>query len=107
LFAHLEPCLPAGLLVQQVLSSPDHLVIIASTDQASATCPCCAASSTQMHSHYERSLGDLPSQGQAVKLHVTVRRFRCLTPACPRRTFAEPPGATHEIPLAGELPSQG
>ena len=43
-----------------------------------------------MHSHYERSLGDLPSQGQAVKLHVTVRRFRCLTPACPRRTFAEP-----------------
>ncbi|HEY0418939.1 MAG TPA: ISL3 family transposase [Acetobacteraceae bacterium] len=90
MFAHLEPCLPAGLLVQQVLSSPDHLVIIASTDQASATCPCCAASSTQVHSHYERSLGDLPSQGQAVKLHVTVRRFRCLTPACPRRTFAEP-----------------
>jgi excisionase family DNA binding protein len=90
LFAHLEPCLPAGLLVQQVLSSPDHLVIIASTDQASATCPGCAASSTQVHSRYERSLGDLPSQGQAVKLHVTVRRFRCPTLACPRRTFAEP-----------------
>jgi transposase len=42
-----------------------------------------------MHSRYERTLGDLPCQGQPVTLRVTVRRFRCPTPLCPRRTFAE------------------
>ena len=91
---HILPCLPAGLLVQQILSLPDHLVIVARTDQESATCPNCAVCSTQVHSRYERSLGDLPSQGQVVRLRVTVRRFRCPTLACPRRTFAEPLAGT-------------
>jgi transposase len=83
------PSLPAGLLVQQVLPSPNHLVIVASLDQASAACPSCEAPSSHVHSRYERTLGDLPCQGQPVTLRVKVRRFRCPTPLCPRRTFAE------------------
>ena len=83
------PILPAGLLVQHVLPSPNHLVIVASLDQASATCPGCEASSSHVHSRYERTLGDLPCQGQPVTLRIAVRRFRCPTPLCPRRTFAE------------------
>jgi transposase len=83
------PVLPAGLLVQHVLPSSNHLVIVASLDQASAACPGCEASSSHVHSRYERTLGDLPCQGQPVTLRVEVRRFRCPTPLCPRRTFAE------------------
>src|SRR6187551_1510914 len=37
----------------------------------------------------DRTLGDLPSQGRPVTLRIRVRRFRCLNPACLRRTFAE------------------
>ena len=40
-------------------------------------------------SRYERALGDLPWQGRPVTLRVQARRFRCLTPSCPRQTFAE------------------
>src|SRR3954466_2882348 len=83
------PLIPAGLLVQHVLPSPNHLVIVVSLDQASASCPSCAASSSHVHSRYERTLGDLPCQGQSVTLRVEVRRFRCPTPLCPRQTFAE------------------
>ena len=83
------PNLPAGLLVQHVLPSSHHLVIVAILDQASAACPSCEASSFNVHSRYERTLGDLPCQGQPVTLRVAVRRFRCPTPLCPRRTFAE------------------
>jgi transposase len=64
------PSRPAGLLVQQVLPSPNHLVIVASLDQASAACPSCEAPSSHVHSRYERTLGDLPCQGQPVTLRV-------------------------------------
>jgi hypothetical protein len=42
-----------------------------------------------VHSRYERRLLDLPSHGRAVHLRVAVRRFRCATRGCRRRTFAE------------------
>jgi transposase len=83
------PVLPAGLLVQHVLPSSNHLVIVASLDQASAACPSCEVASSHVHSRYERTLSDLPCQGQPVTLRIEVRRFRCPTPLCPRRTFAE------------------
>ena len=83
------PVIPAGLLVQHVLPSPNHLVIVASLNQASAACPGCEAPSSHVHSRYERTLGDLPCQGQPVTLRVEVRRFRCPAPLCSRRTFAE------------------
>src|SRR4051812_30013767 len=59
-----------------------------------AACPDCAALSGRVHSRYDRTLGDLPWQGRPVTLRVRVRRFRCLNPACLRRTFAERLGET-------------
>src|SRR3954466_15663994 len=83
------PLIPAGLLVQHVLPSPNHLVIVVSLDQASAACPRCEAPSSHVHSRYERTLGDLPCQGQPVTLRVEVRRVCRLTPFCLRGPFAE------------------
>jgi transposase len=85
----LLPLIPAGLLVQQVLPSPDHLTILATSRQPSAACPGCAVLSRRVHSWYDRTLGDLPWQGRPVSLRIRARRFLCLNPACSRRTFAE------------------
>src|SRR3954463_12042424 len=82
------PLIPAGLLVQHVLPAPNPLVIVVSLDQASAACPACEAPSSHVHSRYERTLGDLPCQGQPVTLRVEVRRFRCPAPLCSGGPFA-------------------
>ena len=85
----LLPLIPAGLLVQQLLPSPDHVIIETTPGQQSAACPDCGVPSERVHSLYGRTLGDLPWQGQVVTLRVQARRFRCLAPSCPRQTFAE------------------
>ena len=85
----LLPLIPAGLLVQQILPSLDHITIETRPGQHPAACPQCGVPSERVHSLYGRTLGDLPWQGWAVTLRVRARRFRCLTPSCPRRTFAE------------------
>ncbi|WP_080577129.1 ISL3 family transposase [Methylorubrum extorquens] len=54
-----------------------------------ARCPTCWAVSTSVHSRYRRRPADLPASGEAIRLHLEVRRFYCRDPACPRRTFAE------------------
>jgi transposase len=42
-----------------------------------------------VQSRYGRTLADLAWGERAVRLFVTVRRFWCLVPTCPRRIFAE------------------
>lgn len=86
---HLLPLLPAGLLVQQTLPTADRVSILTEARSGAADCPGCAMPSRRVHSHYRRSLGDLPWQGRAVTLLIQARRFRCLNPDCSRRTFAE------------------
>lgn len=85
----LLPLIPAGLLGQQVLSSPDHLIIVATPRAPLAAYPSFAAPSRRVHSRYDRTLGDLPWQGRPVSLRVKARRFFCLNPGCSRQTFAE------------------
>jgi len=86
----LSPLIPACLAVEQILRTPDRITIVTSPRQHSAPCPSCAIVSGRVHSRYQRTLRDLPCQGQPVMLCVQVRRFRCLNPACIRQTFAEP-----------------
>ncbi len=84
------PLIPAGLVVTQVEPSSNQISIMTSPRQEAAQCPTCAHLSQRVHSRYQRTLRDLPSQGRPVTLRVRVRRFRCLNPACSRQTFAEP-----------------
>ncbi len=86
---HLLPLIPAGLAVVQVLPTLERVTILTQPLSASAACPDCSTVSSHLHSRYERTLGDLPWQGRPVVLRVQARRFRCLQPACSRRTFAE------------------
>jgi len=81
--------LPPGLTLDSVdLATTLVTFEIVATSQT-ASCPLCATPSTQMHSHYQRTVADLPCCGRRVVLHLHVRRFRCSRPSCPRRIFTE------------------
>lgn len=85
----LLPDLP-GCCIEQVNSIQDMILITARATASSASCPDCQQPSTHIHSYYRRSPMTLPSSGRRVRLLLEVRRFRCLNPACGRKTFAEP-----------------
>ena len=87
--ASLLSFVPRALQVLRVLPSPDHVTIEAEPRGSSADCPACGLPSGRIHSGYLRNLRDLPWQGRPVTIRVAARRFRCVNPACARRTFAE------------------
>src|SRR5712691_2062473 len=78
-----------GFAVTRVVDSETRVVVYASAQQATASCPRCQHPSQSIHSYYSRSPQDLPISGKTVRLVLRVRRFRCQNPACPQRTFAE------------------
>ena len=81
--------LPPGLTLDSVdLATTVVTFAIVATSQT-ASCPLCATPSTRIHSHYQRTVADLPCCGRRVVLHLQVRRFRCSLPSCPRRIFTE------------------
>ncbi len=81
--------LPAGLIVDRVVVDLDRVTVAARARGAAGSCPLCRRPSRRVHSRYARRFGDLPWQGRVGQLDVQVRRFRCSTPECPRRVFAE------------------
>jgi transposase len=57
--------------------------------QAAAPCPLCTIPAQRIHSHYGRTLADLPWAAYRVRLHLRVRKWFCQNPACVRRIFTE------------------
>ena len=86
----------AGLDILRVEDlGADGVQITARTRTASAACRLCGQASASGHDRYPRWLADLPCGARPVVVLVSVRRFRCLNPACPAATFAEQvPGLT-------------
>ncbi|WP_405681203.1 ISL3 family transposase [Streptomyces sp. NBC_00868] len=75
-----------------VLSVDVNIAIVrvdAKCTMTGAACPECGAWSTHVHSSYLRFPADVPSAGRRVVLQLRVRRFRCRTALCRRRTFVE------------------
>lgn len=60
LLRHLLPLIPAGLLIEQVLSEPDRVVILSRPKSPTSVCPLCGAASAHVHSRYQCTLADLP-----------------------------------------------
>lgn len=85
----LLPPLP-GLSVRDITVTPDAVVVEADTTATTASCPRCRVASARVHSRYTRTLTDRPLAGTPLRLNLTVRRFACRTPDCPRVVFAEP-----------------
>lgn len=57
--------------------------------QATSACPLCAQPSSRIHSHYSRTLADLPWANVPVQISIHARRFFCDEAGCPRQIFVE------------------
>jgi transposase len=62
-----------------------EIVVLEPTTQ----CPLCGQLATRIHSHYGRSLADLPWADIPVRISLRVRRFHCDNPVCRRKIFCE------------------
>jgi transposase len=78
----------SDLIIEQVTVTND-VMITARAASPTAPCPCCGTVSKRVHSHYQRSLRDLPASGRPVHLVLQVRRFFCEERTCRRKIFAE------------------
>jgi hypothetical protein len=86
-----DPILPEPLAAAacRVQITSDGIIILARTTSLAAACPVCGCASSRVHSHYTRTLADLPWHGRAVRLVLTVRRFFCDAAGCCRTIFTE------------------
>jgi transposase len=84
LFPHL-----AGLRVHRVEDTGEAVMIAASCQAGSASCPRCGQASAQVHGGYRRTVADGAAGGRPMLIVLQVRRFRCRNPGCPAVTFAE------------------
>jgi len=78
----------SDLIIEQVTVTND-VMITARAASPTAPCPCCGTVSKRVHSHYRRTLRDLPASGRPVHLVMQVRRFFCEESTCRRKIFAE------------------
>jgi transposase len=89
MFSSLLLSLPDGLVVDQIRVLYDCVTVCVRSVTPSAVCPLCSQPATRIHSHYRRTLADVPSGGRQLVLSLFVRKFFCQTSQCPRRIFAE------------------
>ncbi len=93
LASFLLPDVP-GLHLDAILTEDQTIYITMTSTQPTAACPVCAEASSRIHSHYQRSVRDLPWAGHTVQVLLHVRRFFCSNASCERKIFAERLGAT-------------
>jgi transposase len=81
--------LPDGLEVAEVSLVDDVLRIHVEAHAEKRACPLCSEVAIHVRSYYTRLVADLPCAGHRAQLILHVRKFRCDTPTCPRKVFAE------------------
>lgn len=79
----------SSLVIEEIAEQGSILRIRARTPATAVACPECGEPAERVHAYHRRRLADLPAGGRGVVLDLRVRRLRCPTPACPRRTFRE------------------
>ena len=81
--------LPGFTLDQIEYPTTQSLIISASSQTQQTWCPVCQTESSHQHSTYIRMPKGLPWGKYSVRFRLTVRRFFCHNPDCPKVTFAE------------------
>jgi hypothetical protein len=61
-------CLGESLMIEQVSQEERHVIVSVRSTAPPSRCPLCAAPSESIHSHYLRTVADLPCAGQLVVL---------------------------------------
>ena len=70
-------------------TAANQIVVQLSSTQSVAECPLCHRASHRVHSHYERTLKDLPLAHFTLVILLAVGKFFCLNDRCERRIFSE------------------
>ncbi len=78
-----------GLKLKDVLADAGSVSLVLVSTSLPVACPVCARKTVSLHSHYRRTVADLPWSGCRVRLLLEVRKFRCPHRECPRRIFTE------------------
>jgi len=81
--------LPEGMFIEKIEERETSLIIEVIATQETACCPLCSQASSSVHSHYHRTLADVPCGGRQLQLSLTVRKFFCRNPLCIRKVFTE------------------
>jgi transposase len=81
--------LPDSIFISSVRTTTTELVVHIACRHSCAACPLCQQPSERVHGHYGRRVADLPCAGRRVIFALTVRKFVCSTPTCPRQIFTE------------------
>jgi transposase len=76
---HLEAC--------EVDDATAQITVAVHSTQATAPCPLCTTPAQRIHSHYERTLVDLPWAHYRVRLQVRVRKWFYRNRSCHRCNF--------------------
>jgi transposase len=76
-------------LVLESVEKTQTEIIVRVRGKSTPRCPACSSGQVSYHSQYQREIQDLPWQGQPVRLHLRVRRFRCRNRQCSQQIFAE------------------
>ncbi|MEM6252848.1 MAG: transposase family protein [Cyanobacteria bacterium P01_D01_bin.156] len=71
----------------ETLTAEITLIVISS--QAAPACPKCQTPAQRIHSHYERTLVDLPWSAYRVRWKLTVRKCFCSNADCQQSIFTE------------------
>jgi len=66
-----------------------QIILTVRSTQTTVPCPLCATPARRIHSHYERTLADLPWAHYRVRLQFRVRKWFCPNRQCPRCIFTE------------------
>src|SRR2546423_1641827 len=81
--------LPDGIFISSVRATTTDLVVRIACRRPCAACPLCQQPSERVHGSYGRKVADLPCAGRRVIFALTVRKFVCSAPTCPRQIFTE------------------
>lgn len=71
------------------MEGSDRLTLSLSSTQTIVPCPLCGNLTHRIHSHYERTLADLPCVHLRLRLILQVCKFFCPNAECRRRIFTE------------------
>ncbi len=77
------------LKLEQLYEVENHVQASIISQQATSKCPKCGTLSSSLHSHYTRTIQDLPVGGSRITWTLHVRRFRCRKRKCAQHIFCE------------------
>lgn len=78
-----------GLKLENAAIDAEAVSFTLTSTYLPATCPVRTRKTTRLHSHYGRTVADLPWSGRRARLLLNVRKFRCPRKGCPRKIFTE------------------